>query len=72
MTFTALVLVILTNIIFGLLQFVLFRFFVEAARREIEEAGEYVKKLTNISLDYIIKAANKTGINIINHPPKNP
>ncbi len=59
MTFTALVLVILTNMIVGLLQFVLFRFFVEAARREIEEAGEYVKKLADIASDAIVDITNK-------------
>ncbi len=59
MTFAALVLILLTNIIFGLLQFVLFRFFVEAARREIEEAGEYVKKLADIASDAIVDITNK-------------
>ncbi len=59
MTFAALVLILLTNIIFGLLQFVLFRFFVEAALREIEEAGEYVKKLFDIASDAILENTNK-------------
>ncbi len=59
MTLVALALIILTNTIVGLLQFVLFRFFVEAARREIEEAGEYVKKLTDIASDAIVDITNK-------------
>ncbi len=59
MTFAALVLIILTSIILGLLQFVLFRFFVEAALREIEEAGEYVKKLADIASDAIVDITNK-------------
>ncbi len=59
MTFAALVLILLTNTIVGLLQFVLFRFFVEAALREIEEAGEYVKKLFDIASDAILENTNK-------------
>ncbi len=59
MTLEARILIILTNVILGFLQLVLFRGFAEMACKRLEETDKYVKKLSEIAADAIVDITNK-------------